>query len=253
MCPIRYGVKADSTEVARCFAPTLENAAGSGSHVLGQSSKNNYETASSPHAPCLMALAASSLKTGLGARPLSPRLRHHATAFQCDQHDLLFLSSAALMFDGAAPITGATGTYSVPIFGYYHSFSFLGRSANMNVALPYAVGNFQGNVAGQPSKIYRSGLVDFTSRVSVNLKGGPSMPTQEFRQWRQKTLLGVSLKMLAPTGQYDPTKLVNWGANRWAFKPELGYSRRWDNWFLDSYAGVWFYTTNPQYYSPPSP
>ena len=66
-------------------------------------------------------------------------------------------------------------------------------------------------------------------------------------------MLGVSLKILAPTGQYDPTKLVNWGTNRWAFKPELGYSKRWNNWFLDSYAGVWFYTTNPQYYSPPIP
>ena len=67
------------------------------------------------------------------------------------------------------------------------------------------------------------------------------MPAQEFKQWRQKTLLGVSLKMLAPTGQYNPAKLVNWGANRWAFKPELGLSKRWNNWFLDSYAGVWFY------------
>ena len=119
--------------------------------------------------------------------------------------------------------------------------------------IPYAVGNFQGNVAGQPRTLYRSGLLDFTSRISVNLKGGPSMPVEEFMRWRQKTLLGVSLKVLAPTGQYDPTKLVNWGTNRWAFKPELGYSRRWRNWFLDSYGGAWFYTTNPRFYSPPSP
>jgi hypothetical protein len=37
---------------------------------------------------------------------------------------------------------------------------------------------------------------------------------------------------------------VNWGINRWAFKPEFGYSERWGNWVLDAYAGVWFYTTN---------
>lgn len=159
----------------------------------------------------------------------------------------------SILFEGAAPITGATGTYGVPIISYYHSFGFLGRSANVNLSLPYAVGNFQGNLAGQPHQLYRSGLLDFTSRVSVNLKGGRSIPAEEFRRWRQKTLLGVSLKVVAPTGQYDPTKLVNWGANRWAFKPDLGYSRRWNNWFLDSYAGVWFYTTNPQYYSPPAP
>ena len=66
-------------------------------------------------------------------------------------------------------------------------------------------------------------------------------------------LMEFSLKMLAPTGQSVPAKLVNWGANRWAFKPEFGLSKRWNGWFLDSYAGVWFYTTNPPYFSPPVP
>jgi Putative MetA-pathway of phenol degradation len=62
-------------------------------------------------------------------------------------------------------------------------------------------------------------------------------------------LLGASLKVEAPTGQYDPTKLVNWGTNRWSFKPELGYSQRFGNFFLDSYAGVWFFTQNSDFWS----
>ncbi len=201
---------------------------------------------------CSMAVATSSLNALL-AQDLSPR----AYVITPLHSNALIVSYSffhgSILFEGAAPITGATGTYSVPILSYYHSFSFLGRSANMNVSLPYAVGNFQGNLAGQPRQLYRSGLLDLTSRVSVNLRGGPAMPAQEFRKWRQKTLLGVSLKAVAPSGQYDPTKLVNWGTNRWAFKPEFGYSRRWNNWFLDSYAGVWFYTTNPRYFSPPVP
>ncbi len=69
------------------------------------------------------------------------------------------------------------------------------------------------------------------------------------RKWQQKTLLGVSLKVVAPTGQYDPTKLINLGANRWAFKPELGLSRRWGHWVLDAYGGVWFFTENPEFFS----
>jgi hypothetical protein len=201
---------------------------------------------------CSMAVARCSLNP-VWAQDLSPRA-YVITAVHSNAINVTYsFFHGSILLDGAAPVTGATGTYSVPILSYYHSFSLLGRSANMNVSLPYAVGNFQGNVAGQPKQIYRSGLLDFTSRVSVNLKGGPAMPAEEFRKWRQKTLLGVSLKVLAPTGQYDPNKLVNWGANRWAFKPDFGYSKRWKNWFLDSYAGAWFYTTNPQYYSPPVP
>jgi len=158
-----------------------------------------------------------------------------------------------LLFNGQAPITGATGTYSVPILTYYHAFNFLGRSANLNASLPYAVGTFQGDAIGQERHLYRSGLVDSAFRLSVNLKGGPAMSVHEYTKWKQKALLGVSLKVIAPTGQYDPTKLINWGTNRWAFKPEFGYSERWGNWVLDGYAGVWFYTTDPQFYSPPAP
>jgi Putative MetA-pathway of phenol degradation len=83
----------------------------------------------------------------------------------------------------------------------------------------------------------------------VNIKGGPAMPIQEFLSWRQKTILGASLKIVAPTGQYDPTKLVTPGTNRWAFKPELGLSRRWDNWIFDAYGGVWFFTGNSEFFS----
>jgi hypothetical protein len=156
-------------------------------------------------------------------------------------------------FNGAVPITGATGIYNISSFTYYHSFSFFRRSANIAASLPYAVGNFQGQLEQQHRSVYRSGLVDAGLRFSVNLLGGPAMPAEKFAKWKQKVLLGVSLKIIAPTGQYDPTKLVNWGINRWAFKPELGYSEQWGNWLVDAYAGAWFYTTNPVSYAVPVP
>lgn len=153
-------------------------------------------------------------------------------------------------YNGALPISGATGTYSVPIFSYYHSFGFFGRSANIVASLPYGVGNFRGTAFGAEQHLYRSGLLDSVFRISVNLKGGPAMPPQKFTKWKQEVLLGASLKVMAPTGQYDPTKLINWGTNRWSFKPEFGYSQRWGgNWVLDAYVGVWFFTTNSDFWS----
>ena len=161
--------------------------------------------------------------------------------------------NGGLDFNGVIPITGATGTYSVPNLGYYHSFSVFGRSANVAVGLPYGIGTFQGSVLGTNQQIYRSGLFDLGVRLSVNLKGGPAMPISKFVKWTQKSVLGVSVKVIAPTGQYDPTKLINWGINRWAFRPELGYSRRIGKWWLDGYAGVWFFTANQKFYSTPVP
>ena len=152
-------------------------------------------------------------------------------------------------FNGTIPVTGATGTYMVPVLSYYHTLDFFGRSANVTMSLPYAVGTFRGNLLGTEKSLYRSGLADATFRFSVNLIGGPAMPAKEFAKWKQKRLLGASLKLLAPTGQYSSTKLINWGLNRWALKPELGYSERWGHWLVDAYAGVWFYTTNPAFFS----
>ncbi len=158
-----------------------------------------------------------------------------------------------LNFNGTIPITGATGKYNVPVLSYYHSLNFFGRSANITASLPYAVGTFKGDVLGTNQSIYRSGLLDFSCRFSVNLFGGPALSPREFAKWKQKVVLGASLKVIAPTGQYDPKKLINWGINRWAFKPEFGYSERWGHWVLDGYAGIWFYTTNPSSYDGPAP
>jgi len=154
-----------------------------------------------------------------------------------------------LLFDGAVPITGATANISTPIFTYYHSLNFFGRSANVAVSLPYGVGNFRGTALGAEQHAYRSGLLDSFYRFSVNLKGGPAMQPAEYLKWHQKMLIGVSVKIVAPTGQYDPTKLINWGNNRWAFKTELGYSERWGHWVVDAYGAGWYFTTNQEFFS----
>jgi len=150
---------------------------------------------------------------------------------------------------GNVPITDASARASVPVISYFHSMNFFGHTASFVVYLPYGVGNFRGTVLGTETNVYRSGLLDSVYRFSVNLKGGPAMTARDYQKWRQKTIVGVSLRVVAPTGQYDPTKLINWGNNRWGFKPELGFSRRWSHWVVDAYGGVWFYTTNPEFFS----
>jgi hypothetical protein len=154
-----------------------------------------------------------------------------------------------IIFDGTLPITGATARVHVPVFSYSHSLRFFGRTAAFTASLPYGVGNFHGTVVGAEASAYRSGLLAPTFRFSINLIGGPAMNAPEFIKWRQKTILGASIKLVPLAGQYDPTKLINLGTNRWAIKPELGYSRRWRHWILDAYGAVWFFTDNHEFFS----
>jgi hypothetical protein len=156
-----------------------------------------------------------------------------------------------ILFDPTIPITNATSHTSVSSVSLFHTFSFFGRSASITATLPYGVGHLHGLVTGAPTEttIYRSGLGDAVFRFSVNLIGGAAMGMNEYAKWKQKTLLGVSFKLVTPTGQYDPTKLVNLGSNRWAYKPEVGLSRRWGNCVFDTYGAIWFFASNPEFFS----
>jgi hypothetical protein len=156
-------------------------------------------------------------------------------------------NDGSIFFGSVIPISNASGRYSVPALSYYHSMDLFTRSANLTLTLPYVVGTFQGEVQGNQREIYRSGLADSIFRFSVNLFGGKAMPPQDFVKWRQKTLLGASIQAVAPTGQYYSSHLINPGSNRWAFKPELGLSRRWNNWILDTYGAIWLFTANTNY------
>lgn len=154
-----------------------------------------------------------------------------------------------ILFDNSVPIADASGTISLTVPTFYHSLSFLGRSANVAVGLPYAVGSFRALVVDQQIDTYRSGLGDAAVRFSVNLMGGPAMKLPEFLKWKQKRLLGASIVVQAPTGQYDSRLLINIGNSRWAIHPELGYSERHGSWLVDVYSGVIFYTKTPEFFS----
>ena len=159
--------------------------------------------------------------------------------------------TGGLLFDSSIPITDATAQINITAVSLFHTFSFFGQSSSITASLPYGIGNFHGLVTGSPTPdhIYRSGLADASFRFAVNFMGGPAMPVKDFVKWRQKTILGASLTVVAKTGQYDPTKLINLGSNRWAFKSELGLSQRWGSWVLDAYGALWLFTTNPEFFS----
>jgi hypothetical protein len=200
-----------------------------------------------------MAIFLASSMALLRAQDLAPRA-YVITPLHSNAVTLTYgFYSGSLLLNGAVPVTGTTGTYSVPVFTYYHSFGLLGRSANISASLPYAIGTFRGKVTGADTQIYRSGLLDATFRLSVNLEGGPAMQLSEMSKWVEKSLMGISVKVVPPTGQYDPNRLINWGSNRWSFKPEFGYSRRRKHLVVDGYAGVWLFTKNQQSYTPTGP
>jgi hypothetical protein len=50
-------------------------------------------------------------------------------------------------------------------------------------------------------------------------------------------------------GQYDETRVINLGTNRWSFKPELGVSKALGHWTLEGAAGVTLFTDNDDFFN----
>ncbi len=185
----------------------------------------------------------------LNAQDLAPRA-YFVTPVHSNAVTIAYSrSSGDLDFGSTLPITGASADVNVSTLSYYHAMDFFGRSSNFTVSMPYLAGYARGEVIGSATEVRRSGLMDLVMRFSVNIKGAPAMHVPEFIKWQQKTVVGASLKIVAPIGQYDSTKLINPGSNRWAFKPEIGVSRRWGHWVVDGYGAVWFFTKNPKFFS----
>jgi hypothetical protein len=160
-------------------------------------------------------------------------------------------STGDLSFDPSLPIDNARAQIHGGAAGYFRSITVAGRSANVAVVVPYAAGHLQGDVQGTFTEVYRSGLADAYSRFSINVYGAPAMHLKEFSGYRQRTNIGVSVVVSAPTGQYDPARAISIGTNRWSFKPEVGLTHafRKTRLILDAYAGAWIYSTNNNYQS----
>ena len=184
--------------------------------------------------------------TSAGAQDLEPRTYSNAPVGV----NFLLLgygySSGNILFDAALPIEDGRAKLNLLMGRYIRTINLFGRSGRASVSVPYTWGTFRGTLAGQPESTSRSDFADPRVEISMNLTGGPALDLREFVRYRQKTIVGVSLQVIVPLGEYDANKIVNLGSNRWTFRPQLGVAHAWKKWNLEMYASAWFFTVNPR-------
>ena len=157
-------------------------------------------------------------------------------------------TSGDVILDPTLPVTDASASFNTAALGYYHSFGLLGRQSSVAVGMPYVLGSGQALLNGVPAHLYRSGLGDLRLRWSYFLVGSPAVSLHEFKQHKARTVVGFDLAISVPLGQYDPDLLVNIGANRWAFRPEIGISRSLRSWLLEMDVASWFFLQNSNFF-----
>ncbi len=151
-----------------------------------------------------------------------------------------------VVLDPALPITDGKAKVHTTFAAYVRTIDFFGMSGKVDAVVPFvAHGKWTGLVDGVPDSTTRTGFGDPAFRLSVNFIGDPAMNVAEFSRYKQGTVVGASLQVKAPLGQYDPMKLINLGSNRWTFKPRVGISQTFDRWIAEGHVTAWLFTDNP--------
>ncbi len=149
--------------------------------------------------------------------------------------------------DPSLPLEDAKVHIHSAVLAYARSFNLFGTSAKADVIVPYSWLEGSALFRGMPENRKVDGFADPRFRLSVNLYGAPALTLDEFAAYEQNVIVGVSVQVAAPLGQYDDARAVNIGSHRWVFKPELGISKAFGPLILEVAPSIAVFTANDDF------
>lgn len=158
-------------------------------------------------------------------------------------------SRGNILLDPSLPVEDLDGDLKYGAVQYLRSFGLLERSAKLKVLLPFSAGDWTGTFQGAPVQRKADGFGDLRMSLEWNFSGAPAMTAQNIRKYQQKTIVGASIRLIVPTGDYDKTKALNLGSNRWSYRLELGASRALGAWTIEGAAAVWAFGNNDSFFN----
>jgi hypothetical protein len=156
-------------------------------------------------------------------------------------------SKGNVILEPSLPVDGFNITTNSIVISAVRTFNVGKKLARIDMSLPYAIMSANLQYNGRDTSGASSGIGDLRFRFSVNLFGSNALSKSEFQRYHQKTILGISLTVSVPSGLYREQKALNPGTNRWACKPEIGFSTRAGRFFFEGYSGAWLYADNPSF------
>jgi len=151
------------------------------------------------------------------------------------------------LMDSSLPIDDYYGQIHTTILAYARAVNFFGKSGKVDLVVPFGYGYWSGTYLGDYKTAFSSGLGDIRIRATINFTGAPALTAEEFKNYQQITVSGLSVQLIIPTGSYDSNQLPNLGSNRWTLRTTYGISHTFDRWIVEGYVGVWLYTDNKNY------
>jgi hypothetical protein len=154
------------------------------------------------------------------------------------------LAGGGPSIDSSLPLRNAKLERQGPLYAYARALDVAGKAVKLDLIVP--AGSLSGSAIYKDEPVSRrvEGFADPLLRMSVILHGAAAMTAEQLRSYRQQVIVGASLQVSAPLGQYDRDKLLNLGTHRWSFRPEIGISKASGRWTLEAQAAATLFTGN---------
>jgi hypothetical protein len=157
-------------------------------------------------------------------------------------------SLGGLSVDPSVPVQDAQIRIHSGVLAYARALDLWGKSGKVDVVVPLLALSGTGTVAGQAAERKVAGFGDPRLRLSVNLYGAPALSMKEFADYQPDLVIGASVQVSPPLGQYDPSKAINLGTNRWWIKADAGFSKALKRFTLDVTTSAALYSDNGHYF-----
>ena len=158
-------------------------------------------------------------------------------------------ATGGVFMDPALPVEDVEGDVHVAVVRYVRTLSLFGLPSKLKVGLPWTSGHWEGIVEDEFRTRDATGLADVRIVVETLFHGAAAVTPQEMLERESKTVVGGRLQVIVPTGDYDRTRAINLGTNRWTFVPEVGHSKPLGRWSLEASVGAWLFTDNDDYFN----
>jgi hypothetical protein len=157
-------------------------------------------------------------------------------------------TQGGVAFDTSLPVSNPHLETNSGVLGFARSLELWGYSGKIDAAVPYTWLSGDADYLGEPVERSVNGFGDLLFRLSLNLYGAPPLRMTDFKSYRQDLIIGAALQVSVPSGQYDDTRLINIGTNRWFLKPSLGVSKAVGRWIWEATAAATFFTDNADFF-----
>jgi hypothetical protein len=158
------------------------------------------------------------------------------------------VSDGGVLLDPSITFENAELEIDGPVVGYARGISVGGLSAKVDAGISHVCMSGSADFEGQRLSRDKCGSSDAKVRLAVNFIGAPALTATEFAGYRQNFILGASLQLGVPVGDYTAPDLINIGANRWSAKTEIGFSKALPrHWILEVAASATFYEVNDEF------